>query len=75
MPPGTVSHHFFALAAAGLTCMALCADQPLFTLWGMIHAMPLWMIAAELGRKNKRKQKKEEMRFNSQRKAKSDGIF
>ncbi len=55
--------------------MALCADQPLFTLWGMIHAMPLWMIAAELGRKNKRKQKKEEMRFNSQRKEKSDGIF
>ncbi len=64
----TISHHVCALAAAGLTCMALCADQPLFTLWGMIHAMPLWIIADELGQK-----KKKTTRLNSRKKEKPNG--
>ncbi len=47
-----LSFHVFALAAVAITYLAISSDQVLFTVWGMIHAIPLWMIADELGKKH-----------------------
>ncbi len=45
------SFHVFSLAAVALTILAMSSDQALFTIWGMIHAIPLWVITDELQKK------------------------